>query len=73
LSTMSSRMSSSRLRRKPIFASTSLGEKRGGIWVLMTGLSSSFKRSSTANEVAVAASSPATISVGANFFNAHRS
>jgi hypothetical protein len=41
--------------------------------VLITALSSSFSRSVTANAVAVAASNPATIKVGASFFTAHRS
>ena len=49
------------------------GEKRAVIRVPSTGLSSSLRRSVTAKAVAVAASSPATISVGANFFKRFRS
>ena len=70
---MSSRMSSSRLSRKPILASPFFGENSAVIRVPRTGLSSSFNRSVTANAVAVAASNPATISVGANFFKRLRS
>ena len=46
-----------------------LGEKSAGNLVLITGLSSSFSRSVTANAVAVATSRAATISVGASRFN----
>ena len=52
---------------KPILASASRGEKRRGI-VLSTGLSSSLALV-TANAVAVATSSAATISVGASRFS----
>jgi hypothetical protein len=66
-------MFSSRLSRKPILASVFFGEKSAGIRVPRTGLSSSLSRSVTANALAVAARSPATIRVGANFYTAHRS
>ena len=70
---MSTRMSSSRLSRKQILASPFFGENSAEIRVPSTGLSSSLSRSVTANAVAVAASKPATIKVGANVFTLGRS
>ena len=64
-SAMSSRMSSSRRSRNRSARRRAQARSSRGTACLITGLSSSFRRSVTANAVAVATSSPATRIVGA--------